>query len=521
MKLFTAFIIMCCSLFLTCDGQVIFQKMYGGSTTKIGAPHMAQQTVDGGLIMAGRMEGTGAGAIDFYLASTSANGNLLWAKTYGNSANDRIFSVLQTSDGGFAAAGWTNSFSGPDSAFFIYLIRTDGNGNLLWSKKIGDIDWYHVIDFRQTSDGGFILCGYIGIGFNDYLYLVKTDGSGNVSWTKAYTGNSEMGWSIQQTTDGGFIIAGLISAADGNIYIVKTDSSGTILWTKSIGGPGWEEGYSVFQTQDGGYMICGYTDSFGAGGSDVYLIKLDGSGNLLWSNAYGGAGDEYGNDVRQTSDGGFIIAGNSNSFGAGDDDVYVIKTDSAGNVTWSKVFGTTDNEEGYSVQETSDGGFIVTGQSSNTNLWNIFVVKTDINGFSGCNESSVSTIVTPVVSTVSLPPVPAVSSYGIGSTAPTSVSSGGTESIVCILTASDEKAPVENLISFFPNPASTELKIKNSELKIQEIEIYDMLGEKIFSHQPLAQREISIDISRWNSGIYFVSVKDKNKVQTQKLVIQR
>ncbi|MBF0302921.1 MAG: hypothetical protein HQK73_07765, partial [Desulfamplus sp.] len=189
--------------------------------------------------------------------------------------------------------------------------------------------------------------------------------------------SSDYGNSVYPTSDGGFIVTGYTSSigAGGNdVYLIKTDSNGNELWSKTFGGKNDDYGRSVYPTRDGGFIVTGYTSSIGAGESDVYLIKTDSNGNEIWSKTLGGKSSDYGNSVYPTSDGGFIITGNTSSIGAGSSDVYLIKTDSNGNELWSKTLGGKKYDYSYSVYPTSDGGFIITGYTFPDN---ILLIKTD------------------------------------------------------------------------------------------------------------------------------------------------
>ena len=227
--------------------------------------------------------------------------------------------------------------------------------------------------------------GSFGAGLVD-VYLIKTDGSGNKVWEKTFGGSSyDYGYSVQQTSDGGFLIVGnTYSLGDGSleVYLIKTDVSGNKVWEKNFGGSSFDFGYSVEKTSDGGFVIIGFTTSFGAGQEDVYLVKVDAEGNKIWEKTFGGFLEDQGNSIQQTSDGGFIISGFTESLGAGYFDVYLIKTDANGKKIWEKTFGGSSFDWGYSVQQVSDGGFVITGKtfSSGAGGSDVYLIKTDSEG---------------------------------------------------------------------------------------------------------------------------------------------
>jgi len=358
---------------------MLWSRTFGGAGYDNG--NSIQQTSDGGYIIVGRTTSSDTGEFDVYLIKTDTYGNLSWAKTYGGSNWDGGYSVQVTSDGGYIIAGRTNSFGAGYKD--VYLIKTDQNGDTLWTKTYGGPDEELGFSVQQTSDGGYIIAGYtrsFGAGSAD-AYLIKTDDQGEILWTKTYGGtNSDVVLSVQQISDGGYIIAGSTSSfGSGNmdVYLIKTDENGNTIWTRTYGGEDLDSGHSVRQTSEGGYIITGSTSSYGSGVVDVYLIKTDANGDTLWTKTYGGANTDKGYSVQQTSDGGYIIVGYTNSFGAGSYDVYLIKTDNNGDILWTKTYGGTYEDIGFSVQETSEDVYIIVGLTTSfgAGLTDVYLIK--------------------------------------------------------------------------------------------------------------------------------------------------
>jgi len=374
-----------------------FCKAIGGPAIEVGSSLI--QTSDGGYAIAGTTTSFGAGSEDVYLVKLDANGNLQWTKTIGGENEDLGSSLIQTSDGGYAIAGTTNSVGAGRGD--VYLVKLDANGNLQWTKTIGGKNADGGSSIIQTSDGGYAIAGYTkSFGAGDWdFYVVKLDANGNLQWTKTIGGpKDDWGFSLIQTSDGGYTIAGYtesFGAGEWDVYVVKLDANGNLQWTKTIGGPTTEAGISLIQTSDGGYAIAGTTTSFGAGEADVYVIKLDANGNLQWTKTIGGPASEIGNSLIQTSDGGYAIAGYTKSFGAGDWDFYVVKLDANGNLQWTKTIGAKNkNYSKSSLIQTSDGGYAIAGYTSSLGAGetDVYVIKLDKNGNACCAVSQTSQV---------------------------------------------------------------------------------------------------------------------------------
>ena len=344
-----------------------WQYTFGGNNESWG--YSVEQTTDGGYIVAGSSDG------EIYILKTDGNGVELWNQTFGGINDDVGFSIQQTNDGGFIITGKSSLGNGN---YDVCLIKTDGFGIELWNQTfaLSGIDVGKSV--YQTSDGGYIVTGSTH-NFNGIheVFTIKTDVSGNQQWIKNY--GEGKGQSIQQTIGGGYIIIGDVKEISDSvkIYLMKTDIYGDTLWTNTfVEG----EGNSIQETIDGGYIITGAT---GGWAPDVLLIKTDSSGSEQWSQTYGGTDDDRGKSVQQTTDGGYIVCGFTYSFGNGETDVYLIKTDANGVEQWSQTFGGNNEDYSYSVQQTLDGGYIIVGTKDANTIGNdddIYLIKTDGNG---------------------------------------------------------------------------------------------------------------------------------------------
>ncbi|MEO0068342.1 MAG: T9SS type A sorting domain-containing protein [candidate division WOR-3 bacterium] len=374
--------------------QQRWEKTYYGGNYWLDRAFSVQQTADGGYIIAGYTFPIVGGndTTYVYLIKTDSFGDTIWTRIFciRRGIYNIGYSVKQTADGGYIIAGPTARLYSSD----IFLVKTDANGDTIWARTYGGTDYEFGYSVQQTADGGYIIAGYtnsFGAGSYD-VYLIKTDTNGDTIWARTYGGTDyEFGYSVQQTADGGYIIAGNSGPLHiYDVYLVKTDANGDTIWARTYGGTEDDEAFSVQQTFDGGYIIAGWTYSFSTGDSaDVYLIKTDSFGDTIWTRTYGGEETDVGYSVQQTADGGYIIAGYTNSFGAGMRDVYLIKTDSLGDTLWTRTYGGATGDEGWSVQQTADGGYIIAGWKGNAqNSPDVYLIKTDSLGlvYTGVEE---------------------------------------------------------------------------------------------------------------------------------------
>jgi len=269
----------------------------------------------------------------------ASNGGLAWAKTFGGPGYDYGYSIVQTADGGYAVAGATSSYGA--GAYDCLVLKLASDGGLAWAKTFGGAGLagdgaYSIV---QTTDGGYAVAGYTdsyGAGSSDFLVL-KLASDGSLTWAKTFGGaGSEFAYSIVQTTDGGYAVAGYTSsfgAGGWDLLVIKLDPDGSLKWAKTFGGANSDYGYLVTQTADGGYAVAGSTLSFGAGAYDALILKLSSDGSLVWAKTFGGASNDEVRSITRTTDGGYAVAGYTSSFGAGGSDILVLRLASDGNYT--------------------------------------------------------------------------------------------------------------------------------------------------------------------------------------------
>ena len=362
----------------------VWRSTFGGSEDDFG--QSVQGVSDGGYLVAGSTLSFGAGGSEVYLVKVDQQGSEVWSSAYGGSEDEHGWAVQETGEGGYIVVGDTNS-SG-SGGIDVYLVKVDSRGGEEWSRALGGSGDDVGQSVQVTGDRGFIVAGFtysFGSGGTD-VYLVKTDSQGQMEWSRALGGSEDdYGWAVQETDDGGYIVAGStlsFGAGGSDVYLMKVDSQGMEEWSRAFGGSKDEFGYSVQETGDGGYIVTGYTYSFGAGGGDVYLVKVDSQGREEWNSTSGNTDVEFGVSVRETGDGGYIVTGLTYSFLDETYDVYLLKTDSQGEEEWISILGGPGDDWGQSVQVTGDGGYIVGGstRSFGSGLWDVYLLKTDSEG---------------------------------------------------------------------------------------------------------------------------------------------
>ncbi|MDA9262358.1 T9SS type A sorting domain-containing protein [bacterium] len=521
-------------LFGNINAQQQFQKKY--ESTNSSRAYSVSMTNDGGFILAGSYDVSGLLSAEYYVVKLDATGDTMWAHTYGptvdtsissnrDGAGNEAYNVIQTFDSGYMVVGEAHAFGSGSSDIFV--LKLTPQGDTVWTKTYGGINSDYSYKVIQLADSGYILSGYTesyGLGVRD-IYVLRLDEMGDTLWAKSYGGNGIDGSNdMIQTNDGGFAIVGnTFSFGEGvsDVYVIKISENGTLKWATAYGGALNDFGNAISETSDSGFVISGSTESFGSGQRDVYVLKIDSIGNLIWSNAIGGIENESGKAIQVLPNNEIVVFGNTRSFGNGFEDFYLIKLDALGDTIMTKTYGGTSTEFGESIKQTSDKGFIMAGFTNSFNTWNydIYLVKTDSLGISGCNESTTSTI---VISPLTIKTVTnASTSLGSGITYPIlKIGNTLTKPInVCNINSVNDIAILNQLI-IFPNPTNNVISILDinnvigNEINITIIDLQGKALEKII----LNKNEEQIDISHINNGVYIAKIETSIGTVLKKIV---
>jgi hypothetical protein len=450
---------------------------------------------------------------------------ITFEKTIGGFYDDRGQSVAQTNDGGYIITGRIGGSTLGSS--HIWLIKTNEYGDTLWTKTLGGNTSKVGNSVIQSSDGGYVVVGSKYNGSYQDVYLIKTNSSGNTIWTRSFGGAYEdIGFSVEQTNDGGYIITGskgINSSINCDVYLIKTDTGGNMIWDKTYGGPLIEQGDCVTQTSDSGYIIAGLTQSFGAGYNDVYLIRTNKTGDTLWTKTYGGADYDEGHALVKTNDGGFLITGLATA-GDGFGDVFIIKTTANGDTIWTKTYGGPNTEYGASVSKVLDGGYIITGTKYKVG-WgygDVYLIRIDANGdslwsktFGGTDDDYGSCI--KQTNDGGFIITGTKYNYAITNNDVYLIKTNANGQVMGV----EDNIAQSNTFTLSPNPFShfTQISFGQTYGDIA-LEVYNIQGQRVTENHYAACNEITLHRNGLRQGMYFLQLTlDGKRVETRKIII--
>lgn len=518
MKTLIKFMIILITNSIVCFGQappIAWQKSYGSTMSDYG--ESIQPTSDGGYITIGVSgandnDASGnKGFDDVWVIKLDNIGNIQWQKNFGGTDYDQGLDIHQTLDGGYIFLALTRSndldVSGNHSLVGqsdYWVVKLSNTGAIQWKKCYGGSSWEGYNQGGKmilTKDGGYCFAGSSRSNDGDVsgkhgqedVWVVKLDIVGNIQWQKCYGSNdNDSGYDITETTDGGYIVCSVNGSnisgdvtqiyGAGDAWLIKINSSGLIQWQKTYGGPNLERAHKVRQTVDKGYIFCSWTGANGndvigykGGNNDYWIVRTDSNGVIKWAKCFGGTGGDIPHGLGTTNDGGYVIVGNSYSLD-GDitsniyaDDMWVIKIDDFGNIVWQKNYGGNVSDYGLYIIQTSDNGFIISGWSSSTNG--------DVTSNKGYQDMWI----------VKLNP----------------------------FTGIDEIPVLNGQYSLYPNPSSTLLYIKNTNnIKIDALIVLDIVGRKVLEQKETSQ----INIQSLVPGIYNLVINSEGISHSYKFI---
>ena len=512
--------------------QTKFEKTYGTVAKNEYGREAAVISNNQGYVITGYANRS-ANNKDIYFLKLDTCGRLKISRTYGGTQDDLGYSVSELNGGNFAIAGESSSYgSGQSDA---YLLKMQGASfGTVNGRAIGDTLIDVAQDFKQVS-GSYIVTGYTQKSNGTYdVLLTKFNNTLTAQWEYKIGGNrDDFGYAVQVLSSGDYIIAGgTKSYGAGNLdaYLIKTNSNGIVTWAKAYGNAQLDVAYNVKQTLDGGFILVGKTRNANATGNsqdDILLIKTNFSGTLQWAKAYGGTQDETGEDVVQVSDSGYVVAGYTKSYGNGNWDVYLFKVDKNGNTVWARTSGGSGEDKAYSIDKTNDNGFFITGHSNSfgPGLFDVYALKTNSLGSTGCNDSAAISTFLPNDTTENGFIQDTLLHIVNGAAADSLATLDTTHCTTCnppvkgLLESSSEAALV-----MYPNPANENITIDitNENQKPAEIIVYNSLGIQVYRLENIGvENRVYLDTKGWPTGLYFVKVMLENTVLSGELIIVR
>ncbi len=456
----------------------------------------------------------------------------VFIKSYGNIGYNYGEKIIAVGTNGYIILGNKTGFSGNTD---IYLLRVDFSGNYVWDKAIGTSDIESARDIIRTSDGAFVIAGFKNIpaNNNDYdILLLKTDTSGNVLWEKTYGGsNWDFGYSVVETPDSGFIVAGeTFSFGNGNndVFILKTDKNGDSLSAAYYGGPGSEVANDIIHANGGNYLVSGYTNGFGHGNFDVYLMKINQNLDTIWTKAIGDTLNDISYCSVEATDYGFVFSGLTENYNALKNDGLVLKVDSSGTQLWAKAYGGPDNDQFNGIDTSSSGGFILAGYTQSYGYApskDYYMFVADQNGgfinsttYGGEREDYANSCIATVDKGFAI--IGSTESMGLGLSNMLLVKtdSFANSNPLTYEHITDIAELGKSRINIFPNPSSNIVNIVNPNTD-QHIQICltNELGEVLLMFQ-CNEKHLQIDLENYPAGLYLLSVISQKNMSTYKII---
>lgn len=498
--------------------------------------------------------------ISGFVITYAQSPNIMWQKTFGGTDQEEIFDIETTSDGGFITTGYTGSANGDVTINHgvqdIWVVKTDASGNIQWQKTFGGSALDRAFSIRQTSDSGYIVIGYTGSTDGDItgnhgeedLWIIKLDPTGNIQWQKTFGGtDNEEGNNIQQTSDGGYIAIGAASSTDGDVtdnqglrdmWILKLDATGNIQWQKTFGSLYDDDGSQIRQTPDGNYIAIGTYNFLPGNTSDFWVLKLDPSGNIIWQKMMGGSSRETPYDIQITNDGGYIMTGYTQSSDGdvtgshGQGEVWTVKLNSLGNIEWEKTFGGTSSDYGEAIKQTLDGGYIIAGIAQSANgdvignhgIHDFWLIKTDVSGNIQWQKTLGGSSMDTARDIVQTSDDSYVVVGGTFSTNGDVVGNHGSLDGWIVKLKTDQLSIQENNINspilLYPNPAKESFYLSNLPGEAT-VHITEMSGRKILT-QKYNEKKVSVSTHQFINGVYMIQVEHQGKIiLSDKLIIRK